>query len=72
MSNTEEPWWMTDDEEMSDEEYEEEYEKTGGYTWYCDGCGTVMNNQDGFTVERGWWKCEKCGLDNDVSEDNIR
>ena len=40
--------------------------------WYCDECGEYMNDQPGFTVKRGTWKCKSCGAVNDVSEDNIR
>ena len=42
-----------------------------GYNWYCDECGTLMNNQSGFTVENGQWTCTKCGAVNDVSQNNI-
>ena len=39
--------------------------------WYCDECGVFMNNQPGFTVASGTWKCTACGAENDVTEDNI-
>lgn len=40
-------------------------------TWYCDGCHSVLNEQDGFNTYSGRWTCTECGYDNDVSEDNL-
>ena len=42
-----------------------------GCDWYCDNCGTYLNDQDGFTAISGTWRCEECGYLNDVSDDNI-
>ncbi len=44
----------------------------GGCDWVCDFCGAYMNNQRGFNVSRGIWKCTKCGALNDVSQNNLR
>lgn len=52
-------------------EYKEQYARDGGCSWYCDGCGTYMNDQEGFTVEDDYWVCTECGWENDVTEDNI-
>lgn len=46
--------------------------KDNNCDWYCDGCGTFMNNQASFTVSSGTWLCIECGYNNDVSEANIR
>ena len=40
-------------------------------TWYCDECGTVMNNQPGFNTSSGWWICAECGCGNDVTPKNV-
>ena len=40
-------------------------------TWYCDGCHSVLNEQDGFNTCSGRWVCTECGYDNDVPEDNL-
>lgn len=39
--------------------------------WYCDDCGTYLNNQSGFNTISGTWKCKDCGFENDVSDNNI-
>lgn len=39
--------------------------------WYCDHCGCYMNNQEGFTRKEGTWICEKCGFENDVTNNNV-
>ncbi len=45
-------------------------EVEGDIVWICDECGSVMNEQPGFTEDSGEWKCTKCGFVNkiDVSE----
>ena len=43
-----------------------------GISWYCDNCGTYMNDQKGFNTHSGSWTCEKCGFINDVTKDNLR
>lgn len=43
----------------------------GGYDWICDGCGAVMNDQPGFNVYSGTWRCTECGALNDVTENNV-
>lgn len=42
-----------------------------GCDWTCDKCGAHLNDQPGFNVSSGEWRCAKCGSWNDVSEDNI-
>ena len=42
------------------------------YDWYCDSCNALLNNQDGFDVDCGSWKCTECGCSNDIDEFNIR
>lgn len=39
--------------------------------WYCDGCHSVLNNQDGFNTVNGTWECSECGCLNDVSPENL-
>lgn len=39
--------------------------------WYCDCCDAHLNKQSGFTAITGTWVCTECGMENDVSEDNI-
>lgn len=45
--------------------------RDGGCDWVCDSCGVYMNNQRGFNVAKGTWKCSKCGALNDVSQNNV-
>jgi DNA-directed RNA polymerase subunit RPC12/RpoP len=40
-------------------------------TWYCDGCNTVLNEQEGFNTDSGTWTCTECGFVNDVTSDNV-
>lgn len=44
----------------------------GGCDWICDYCNECMNDQPGFTIRHGTWKCKSCGALNDVSSNNIR
>lgn len=39
--------------------------------WICDKCGAYMNDQVGFNVFGGTWRCMVCGALNDVSEANV-
>ena len=34
--------------------------------WFCDGCETYLNIQDGFEEHGLTWTCKKCGFDNEV------
>lgn len=43
----------------------------GGCDWTCDNCSAYMNDQPGFSVSSGSWRCKGCGTWNDVSEDNV-
>lgn len=54
-------------------EYDEE---TGtltslGIDWFCDGCGTYLNDQSGFDPYSKSWKCTACGYKNKLTKDNI-
>ncbi len=40
--------------------------------WFCDGCGTYLNAQQGFDRKKDTWVCSKCGFDNDISFKNIK
>lgn len=40
-------------------------------TWYCDGCHSILNEQDGFNTDDGTWTCTECGFTNDVTSNNI-
>ncbi len=40
--------------------------------WFCDKCKSFMNVQEGFDIKTGVWNCKRCGLENDVSEKNIK
>lgn len=40
--------------------------------WFCDGCGTYLNVQDGFDRKGVTWVCTKCGFDNDITFNNIK
>lgn len=40
--------------------------------WFCDGCGTYLNVQEGFDRKAKSHICEKCGFDNDTTFDNIK
>lgn len=39
--------------------------------WICDSCGAYMNDQPGFNIFSGTWRCTCCGALNDVSENNV-
>jgi len=39
--------------------------------WYCDKCGSFLNNQDGFNDHKYLWKCTECGFKSSISKDNI-
>lgn len=34
--------------------------------WICDGCGTMLNIQEGFADNEGEWKCTECGFINKI------
>ena len=40
-------------------------------TWYCDGCNSVLNDQEGFNTYSGTWECTECGHINDVTDNNV-
>lgn len=39
--------------------------------WYCDGCHSVLNEQDRFNTASGTWRCTECGFINAVTSDNV-
>ena len=45
--------------------------ESGVVFWFCDNCGTFLNIQQDFNPKSGHFICKKCGLVNDVSEQNI-
>lgn len=40
--------------------------------WFCDGCGTYLNVQEGFDRKASNWNCKRCGFNNDITENNIK
>ncbi len=59
------------------EQYESVYygdmhgEKYPGIEWTCDKCGAHLNDQEGFTDQKGTWQCTNCGYINKISMDEI-
>lgn len=51
---------------LSTEEFENDY-----IFWFCDGCGVFLNNQKGFDLNGSQWTCKKCGVENDISLNNV-
>ncbi len=47
------------------------YSSDDDITWYCDGCNSVLNEQEGFNTYSGSWECTECGYFNDVTSDNV-
>ena len=39
--------------------------------WYCDRCGSHLNDQKGFDDHHYVWKCTECGYKNSISAANI-
>lgn len=39
--------------------------------WICDGCGELLNDQEGFNVDDGYFICKNCGFMNKISDDGI-
>lgn len=39
--------------------------------WYCDRCGSHLNDQIGFDDHHYIWKCKECGYKNSISHDDI-
>ena len=39
--------------------------------WYCDECGSYLNDQEGFTTDQLFCTCTKCGWINTISEEDI-
>lgn len=47
-------------------EFEDDY-----VFWFCDKCNAYLNNQEGFDRHLQHWVCEKCGFDNNITDDNV-
>ncbi len=62
---------------MHPEEYELYYagddldSRFPGISWICDGCDTLLNDQEGFDDHFDVWQCRKCGHLNKIGLDNI-
>ena len=39
--------------------------------WYCDRCGSHLNDQKDFDDHHYVWKCTECGYNNSISSANI-
>ncbi len=39
--------------------------------WYCDECGSYLNQQEGFSTDQIFCTCNKCGWINTISEESI-
>lgn len=39
--------------------------------WICDDCGTMLNEQAGFTEDCGEWTCKICGHVNKIDESEL-
>lgn len=40
--------------------------------WFCDGCETYLNVQNGFDRKGTTWICTQCGFNNDITFNNLR
>ena len=45
--------------------------KFGNVDWYCDQCNAYLNDQSGFTEDRGTWTCTECGYENSITANDI-
>ena len=52
---------------LSADEFEDDY-----VFWFCDGCNTYLNNQDGFDRHSTHHICQRCGYENDTTFDNVK
>lgn len=46
--------------------------KMDKFEWYCDNCGAYLGFQEGFTTEKGKWKCTGCGYMNTISKEQLK
>ncbi len=46
-------------------------ERFPGIDWWCDRCGSHLNEQRGFSDRKYIWKCKECGYKNSISRTNI-
>ena len=42
-----------------------------GIYWYCDGCGSFLNQQEGFDDHLDCWECTVCGHVNPIADEAI-
>ena len=42
-----------------------------GIYWYCDGCDSFLNKQEGFDDHLDHWECTVCGYVNTISDEDI-
>ena len=40
--------------------------------WFCDGCNTYLNAQQGFDRKGTTWVCNRCGFNNDITFANVK
>ena len=52
--------------------FSEEYFLDDCIFWFCDECGAYLNNQDDFNRNEPKHICNKCGFENDITENNIK
>lgn len=43
-----------------------------GVVWFCDGCGEMLNVQNGFKDDCSFWACEVCDHINEITAEHIR
>ncbi len=48
-----------------------EVEAESDISWICDGCGTMLNIQDGFNEDCGEWACTECGFVNKIDASEV-
>ncbi len=39
--------------------------------WFCDRCGSSLDEQRGFDDHKYVWQCSECGHKNSISRSNI-
>lgn len=61
--------WQCEDcgYKLSASEFEDDY-----VFWFCDKCGSYLNNQDGFSRKAKKHICKKCGYENNTTIANMK
>lgn len=64
--NRRSPMWACADcgYALSADEFENHY-----VFWFCDECGTYLNNQEGFDLQSSTHICRSCGYENKITFD---